>query len=92
MENQVLSLSLDNIGFCPLTTETNTRGAPPTRAYNPYRVPDLYNHHISLALSNLNTLENANVSGSGYDEELVITNQRMEYDSERFKREPVYFW
>ena len=55
MENQVLSLSLDNIGFCPLTTETNTRGAPPTRAYNPYRVPNLYNHNISLSLSNLNT-------------------------------------
>ena len=91
-KNQVLSLSLDNICFCSLTTETNTRGAPPTRAYNPYRVPNLYNHNISLALSNLNTLENTNVSGSGYDEELIITHQRIEYDRERFKREPVYFW
>ena len=56
-KNQVLSLSLDNISFCSLTTETNTRGAPPTRAYNPYRVPNLYNQNISLALSNLNTRE-----------------------------------
>ena len=53
-KNQVLSLSLDNISFCPLTTETNTREAPPTRAYSPYRVPNLYNHNINLALSNLN--------------------------------------
>ena len=45
----------NDIGFCSLTTETNTREAPPTRAYIPYRVPILYNQKIFLALSNLYT-------------------------------------